>query len=99
MPQFSIGEQRELNDFTKLRWFALVPKNCAWITFYAEFDYGGLIVAVGGRVVPILGVTRTPGGLYTPKNVKKQQKKRRNQSGTRTLYPLMLTQLIKPLHY
>ena len=44
-----------------LRWFPLVAKYCAWTTFYANFEYGGLTVAVSGRVVPILGVTRTPG--------------------------------------
>ena len=59
-----------------LRWFALVPKNCAWTTFWAEYENGGLIVAVGGRVVPSFWVTRTPGGPNTLYEFKKQQKKR-----------------------
>ena len=49
-PWLSIRKQVKLNDFNKLHWCALVPKNCAWTTFYTDFEYGGHIMAVGGRV-------------------------------------------------
>ena len=72
MPHFSIGKQQKLNDFNKLRWCALVPKNCAWTTFYADFENGGLIMAVGGRVGTHFRSDSNPWAPQTPKKVKKK---------------------------
>ena len=51
-------------------------------------------MAVGGRVVPILGVTRTPNTSGMPRDNQKIEKKDQfGQSKARTLYPLN----VKPL--